>query len=67
MPPAVAASDDRSPRAELVDRTIEDDERQDVALFERRSAGQRELRRLRGAGDVDARFDAGVRDLCASR
>ena len=49
--------------AELVDGTVEDDERQDVAFLERRSARQLELRRAWSAGDMDARFDAGARDL----
>ena len=36
IPPAVAASDDALAGAELVDRPVEDDQRQDVALLERR-------------------------------
>ena len=35
--------------AQFVDWPVEDDQRQDVGLFERRHAGQRQLRRLHGA------------------
>ena len=44
--------------AELIDRLVEDDQRQDVGLFERRRAGQHDIRLLEGAADVDARLDA---------
>src|SRR4029079_7836889 len=50
-------------RPQLVDRPVEDDERQDVGLVEAaRRAAQRQLRRPRRAGDVDARGAAVVGD-----
>src|SRR5262249_4222694 len=44
--------------AELIERLVENDERQDVRLFERRRAGQLDFRLLDAASDIDARFDA---------
>ena len=64
MPPAVAASDGAFARAQVVDRTVEHDERQDVGLFQRRRA-----RELRAPGSSACRvirtrrLDAGVGNL----
>ena len=46
------------PFAERVDRLVEDDQRQDVGLLERRRAAQDDVRLLQRAAHVDARLDA---------
>ena len=43
---------------QLVHRLVEDDQREDVGLLERRRAGQHDLGLLQRATHVDARFDA---------
>ena len=63
MPPAVAASDERSPVPSSLTGRLKTISDEDVALLERRVARQRQLRHLGRAGDVNARFDAGVGNL----
>ena len=63
IPPAVAASDARSPEPSSLTGRLNTMSDEDVGLVQRRSAGELELRRPRDAGDVHARFDAGVRNL----
>ena len=46
IPPAVAASDARSPDPSSFTGPVEDDEREDVGLVQGRRAGELELRRL---------------------
>src|SRR4029453_10666615 len=43
--------------AELIERLVEDNPRQNVRLFERWLAAQRDFRLLEAAADVDARLD----------